>query len=285
MVRMLVRLHRVMPVPIKRIFSKIRAEWLDRNTTVKEASLLEQFPWTSPNVWEMIVSYYRNKAMPTVFEYGTGASSIWHIRNLIEQGGNYVGVEHDADWFTRVVCAVLELGVKQQLNLMYEGEFVGVGQYDARFVLRTIDKTDCRVTLKLRPPIESSETQERFAKYVYALTEPCDVIIVDGRARKACVNYVLDNHFIKPGGLLVLMEAGRGKEGWLGYPALKGESDYQPEVNRMLVLGGKIVDGNGVDRWQGIQRRSPMSVAYAYPWEACFLVIDADDFKRGDAEN
>ncbi|MEO0271927.1 MAG: hypothetical protein ABIM30_02410 [candidate division WOR-3 bacterium] len=275
-IEIIAKMHRVMPVPVKLILSKIRAGW-SRHIGIKETNLLEQFPWTSPNVWEMIVSHYRNKTMPTVFEYGTGASSIWHIRNLIQQGGNYIGVEHDTDWFCRVLCALLELGIRQQLCIGCEEEFIEGKKCDASLVLRKMNRTECHVTLKLRPPVESNDPAQRYAEYVRAITDPCDVIIVDGRPRKACVNCVLDNHLIKPGGILVLMHAVRVKEGWLGYPALKGESDYQPEVNRMIDLGGKIVDGNGVDRWPGINRRSPMSVAYSYPCEACIVVINQGD--------
>lgn len=278
--QVIIRMYRLMPVPIKQILNTIRSRWAVCDRGSGEPSLLDQFPWMSPNVWEMIVAHYRSQKTPAIFEYGTGASSLWHISTLLVQGGKYVGVEHDTAWFSRVIGAVLELGIKQQLDLMYEGEPLGGGGYDAHFVLRGSQKVECVVTLKLRPPTRSGETQERFAEYVQALTEPCDVIIVDGRARRECVNYVLNNYFIKPGGLLVLMEAGRGQEGWLGYPALKGESDYQPEVNRMLALGGKMVDGNGLARWGAIKQKGlPSSVSYEFPCEACFLYL-SDGFAQ-----
>ena len=56
-------------------------------------------PWSSPNIWKEIVDYYENMHSPTVFEYGTGASSISHVNNLLPLGGKYIGVEGDQNWF------------------------------------------------------------------------------------------------------------------------------------------------------------------------------------------
>jgi hypothetical protein len=102
---------------------------------------------------------------------------------------------------------------------------------------------------------------------------PRDVVIVDGKVRKACVNRVLDTDFLKSDGMLALFEAWRGMDGWMGRPALTGPSNYQLEVQRMLALGGELVDGIGLDRWPDLRHRRTMeSTAYSYPAEACFLV-------------
>ncbi len=84
------------------------------------------------------------------------------------------------------------------------------------------------------------------------------MVIVDGRARKACIACIeraLDTNYLRPGGLLALFDAGRGQEGWLGYPTKTGTSDYQPVVQRILDLGGELIDGYGTDRCPRQKRR------------------------------
>lgn len=281
-------LKKNLPSPILSYAQKLKLFcWNLFHKQCSSVSLDEQFPWCSPNVWERIVDFYNNRQSPVIFEYGTGASSIHHIRNLLTMGGTYIGVEHKPDWYAHVLHAILRYGIQHNLTIESSGEPAAVPHdfpvhaYDAVFRLTGGNVTGCTVILKLRPPYNRKEdadgTLAEFREYVYALSYPCDVVIVDGRARKACINYTLDNNLIKPGGLLVLFEAGRGVDGWLGWPALSGSSDYQPEVRRILALGGILVDGCGLDRWQGLKnRRTPNSNAFCYPMEACFLTIPSE---------
>lgn len=219
---------------------------------------------------------------PVVFEYGTGASTLHHILNILNKGGTYIGVEHKPDWYFHVLHAVIRYGVRNGLTIKASGQTTPMpvefpaNAYDVIFHLSGSDIPGCTVKLNLRPPYKRTQDTDgtllEFREYVHAINEPCDVVIVDGRARKACINYVLDSDFLKPTGLLVLFEAGRGGEGWLDSPALPGTLNYQPEVQRMLRLGGELVDGCGLDRWPGLtKRRTPTSNAYLYPLEACFL--------------
>jgi hypothetical protein len=241
-------------------------------------------PWCSPDVWQKIVTFYLNIPKPIIFEYGTGAASIWHIRNLLTKGGTYIGVEHKQNWYIQVLDAVIRFAVSRGLSVKYIGEKpttaldLSRSFYDSVLEVGGPKLPICKVKLKLRPPRTKRRdlegTLEEFREYVEAVDEKCNVVIVDGRARKACVNYVLDNGFLRSSGLLVLFEAGRGIEGWLGSPALTGMSDYQPEVQRMLKRGGELVDGSGLDSWPDLkQRRTLGSNAYHYPTEACFLYL------------
>jgi hypothetical protein len=268
-----------MPRPIRRALSRARLTLATRRSGISESRLLDQFPWTSPNIWDLVVAHYLSKEQPTVFEYGTGASSLWHIRNLMVQGGTYIGVEHEPNWFGRVLGAVLELAVEKAALVTCEGRpsLLGHG-YDVRLSLPAKNGTSCAVHLRLRPPSHRGNdpdgTAVEFNDYIKALDQACDVVVIDGRARKACVNYLLDGAFIGPEGLLVLMEAGRGQEGWLGSSKSTGTSDYQPEVQRMLSLGGHLVDGIGVERWPGQRRKLiPSNISYSYPAEACLLHV------------
>lgn len=272
------------PRPLIKPAKKMR-KWVWNLTHLwakEDVPLEEQFPWCSPDIWHRIVEFYMARPAPIIFEYGTGASTLHHLRNLLSVGGTYIGVEHHWEWYVEVVQAVLREAIRHDLRLQFDGGPVAmppdfpVKAYDLTAHLRTETGKECTVHLKLRPPYNRTDdpdgTLEEFREYVYALQEKADVVIVDGRARKACVNYVLERGFLKPGGLLVLFEAGRGVDGWLGWPALRGTSNYQPEVQRMLALGGELLDGSGVDTWPGLKkRRTPASNAYAYPLEACFL--------------
>lgn len=214
---------------------------------VQSISLEDQLPWCSPDVWQRIVDFYIARSSPIVFEYGTGGSSIHHIRNLMAEGGTYIGVEHKPDKYAQVLDIVMNYAVQQGVTMeLYSSSTLmppdfPVDAYEAVFRLSSQGIAGCNVNLKLRPPHnrthDGDSTLEEFREYSYALNRSCDVIIVDGRARKACVNYVLDHGLLKLGGLLVLFEAGRGVEGWLGGPALTGTSNYQPEVQRNVGFG------------------------------------------------
>lgn len=288
-IRLKYAIRKNVPAPILSTAQSIRsALWflIHRKPTSLEP-LEEQFPWSSPDVWEQVVDCYSRISRPVIFEYGTGVSSMWHIRNLLKQGGTYIGVEHKQDWYEQVLNAVIGYGVRhhiavalrsQPASMMADGSVVA---YDVHIELTASQMAGCTVILKLRTPShrtsDADGTLAEFQDYVEALDTVCDVVVVDGRARKACVNYVLDEHFVKLGGLLALYEAGRGRPGWLDAPTLTGSLNYQPEVDRMMNLGGKLIDGSGLDRWPGIKRRSPLSVAFSYPVEACVLMLDADD--------
>jgi hypothetical protein len=108
-------------------------------------------------------------------------------------------------------------------------------------------------------------------QYINAFNNSCDVAIVDGKFRIDCVNKILDSEFLVKSGMVALMEAGRGSPNWWE-GNLTGENDYTPVLNRMLELGGKIVDGDGVDNWQNINRKSPNPISYTNPMEACILI-------------
>lgn len=248
----------------------------------REVPFEDDFPWSSPNVWQRVVDFYALRCAPTIFEYGTGVSSVHHIRNLLPLGGTYLGAEHDADWFVMVIQAIVRYCIRYKLNLAIEIRPVelpgqGMKACDALLRISTSNGENCFAKLMLRHAEACRDpegaTFSELCNYIRALREACDVVIIDGAARKACVNYVLDTDLLKPGGLLALFEAGRGMKNWLGRPTLTGERSYQPEVQRMLDLGAKICDGSGLDSWPGMKwRRTIGREALSYPAEACFLI-------------
>ena len=126
----------------------------------------------------------------------------------------------------------------------------------------SISSQRIRIILKLR---------QNKLYYLNALANSCDGVIIDGAHRKGCIQRVLQTDYFKIVGLVVLMEAGRGSPDWWE-GNLTGENDYTEEVNELMKLGGKLLDGDGIDKWPHIRRRSPVSVSYYYPMEARLLI-------------
>jgi len=276
----------MLPQSIRLRLSRARSFLLGiRSETDADLGSAGQVPWCSPNVWHDILRFYLNRHRPVVFEFGCGVSTLHHIRALLPRGGTYIGVESDSVWYARVVAAVLAESTRQGNRVELVDREGGppastAGAFDRRVLIKGPADSLCTVDLRLRPNGCESATSARapgaWAPYVEALREPCDVLIIDGNARKACVNRALERNLIKPGGLLVLFEAGRGLKHWFGRPTLTGEDDYQSEVQRMMRLGARMVDGCGVDRWPELtRRRTPGREAYRNPAEACFLVLPA----------
>lgn len=221
-------------------------------------------PWSSPNIWEELVRAYQKIERPVIFEYGTGSSSLWHIENLMKQGGGtYIGVEIDPNWFWSLIGAVVVRVGKQYpaINIMKNAFKVDTEQTPSVNISIVADAL--QIILKLR-----SDTDE----YVAALDQLCDIVVIDGAHRKLCVRHILENQRVKPGGMLMLMEAGRGSPDWWEGQRT-GDYDYSAELTRLMDLGGVILDGNGVDSWPNCKRRSPKPQSYYYPMEACKLVF------------
>jgi hypothetical protein len=239
------------------------------NTLVKEENYSSNInlildhkviPWSSPNIWKEIVDYYENMHSPTVFEYGTGASSISHVNNLLPLGGKYIGVEGDQNWFNIVTGSLVQRLSKTEKEIKVQRFKQKCGNsHDEDFI---ISSQRIQVILKLRMNIES---------YVNALDTSCNVVIVDGLHRKGCLQKVFNSNYLIVGGLLVLMEAGRGSPDWWE-GKLTGSNDYTHELNEMVRLGGKILDGEGIDEWPQVNRKSPDPISYFYPMEACVLI-------------
>lgn len=239
--------------------------------------LRENFPWCSPDVWERIRLHYQSRPTPVVAEYGMGISTLWYVRDMLRGGGGrLISLEHEVIWLFRVLRALLQEAAEKGLRVDAGWLPSGRGG-DVRLMIAPASGAGCDVTLrwrsKARVPAEAGRESSDYTAYVTALQESCDVIVIDGRARKQCANHVLDTRRLRPGGMLVLLDAGRGSPGWLGMPDRQGKADYQPEVERMLALGGNLIDGAGMDRWPGLARpRTVGPHGGSYPQEACVLI-------------
>lgn len=222
----------------------------------------DAYPWTSPNIWNEIVRFYKSLEKPRLLEFGMGASTLWHARDLNQRGGaRYTGVESSPDWFWTVVAAVLRQ-FQDQIHHIAVSESARPATTTANPSVQ-IELASLVLDLRLRPELPG---------YLDALASPHDVVVVDGIARKSCVQAILANPPFTRQGLLMLMEAGRGREDWWE-GLLSEDDDYRPEVSLITSMGGELLDGDGLDTWPGCRRKSPRPVSYDYPREACRLLV------------
>ena len=142
--------------------------------------------WWTFDALDRVEAFLAERPAARVFEYGSGASTIWLSRRC----ASLVSVEHDAAWHALV---------RDRL-----GERSGV-------------------TLLLRPPDQKSGqtaygsekpgwTDADFRSHVTEIDrhEPTfDLIVIDGRARAACLGHSV-NH-LATGGMIVFDNSARGR--------------------------------------------------------------------------
>lgn len=259
------RIKKLLPRPVLMHGERLKNE---KRRILSAAQMLLDggYPWMSPNIWEEIVSFYRGIDSPTVFEFGTGASSLFHFSELVKlDKGCYIGVEHDPQWFWNVVAAFFNMAHKLNFNITatMNKNKIEEPAVDERNVDVKIECGGVTVLLRLRPSLRT---------YLASFDIPCDVVVIDGISRKECVRKILSTQQLKKGGLLMLMEAGRGSDKWWE-GKLDGENDYSPEVSTLLSIGGVLMDGNGADNWPGCPKRSSRPISYFCPMEACKLIM------------
>ncbi len=140
-------------------------------------------PWWTYSAIEAIEQHIHTLGYkPSVFEYGSGASTIW----LAKRSAQVISIEHDKVWY-------------QQLKLK-------------------LDKFP-NVTLILQPPAQGSDDKkyqsqkmsnvnfEEYVKAIKATNQTFDLIIVDGRCREACLEECLA--YLKPNGMIIFDNSNR----------------------------------------------------------------------------
>jgi SAM-dependent methyltransferase len=165
----------------------------------EESELLH--PWLS----YALIQWLRGFLQPSmkVFEYGSGASSLFLAPRVRE----LVAVEHDADWFFRLK----EVFLKKNQEGAVESNSLDDSLLTVRHALGT-----CQI--RLIPPqkglpsdavyqsIHKAELAgyhfEKYAGSIDGYQEGYfDLIIIDGRARNACLQHAWPK--LKPGGYLL----------------------------------------------------------------------------------
>lgn len=133
-------------------------------------------PWWTFKSADIVESFLKETPDARVFEWGSGASSVW----IGKRAGSVLSVEHDPEWGTLVGPMLLRNGT---LQIVPPTPVDGAG--GVRSAKPGFDGLD-------------------FRAYVDAIDDAegnFDLIVVDGRAREACFAKAL--HRLNPGGMIV----------------------------------------------------------------------------------
>jgi len=131
--------------------------------------ILLDLPWWTFNAIEQTGAFLRARPEARVFEYGSGASTIW----LARRAGYVTSVEHDPSWYRLVGQKVAAYGNVRLLNVPADPE----SETDAAFLSN-----------------KAGWKGRSFRNYVRAIDDDAgefDLIVIDGRARPACLHHAL----------------------------------------------------------------------------------------------
>lgn len=155
-------------------------------------------PWWSYDAIDKVDAFLAERPKARVFEYGSGASTIWAARRAY----HITSVEHDADWYP-IISGRLKPFSNVDLKLIEPDT-----DYDAAY-----------------GSTKPGNTERSFRSYVTSIEDaggPFDMIVIDGRARVACLRQALD--YLAPGGIIVFDNSGR-REYRAPIEAVKGQVD------------------------------------------------------------
>ena len=133
-------------------------------------------PWWTFDAVEEIEAYLASHPQARVFEWGSGASTLW----LSKRAGEVVSVEHDLDW-----SGMVSARLSDRPNVR----------------LRSVEAQTSGLIGSAKPGFE----RQYFDDYVAAIRdEPglFNLIVIDGRAREACL--VEAQAHLAPGGVILL---------------------------------------------------------------------------------
>jgi hypothetical protein len=152
-----------------------------------DAMVALDLPWWTFEAIERVDSFLATRPNARVFEYGSGASTVW----LARRAASVTSIEHDAGWHPVVAAQVASMP--------------GV---DLRLVPPD-------AAAEANPDFGSSKPGWRdksFRHYVTAIdqmTGMFDLIVIDGRAREACLAHAGSR--LAPGGMIVFDNSNRSR--------------------------------------------------------------------------
>jgi len=154
-------------VPIGGRSTKHPAEWVGTN----------QEPWIARGAIPYIYRHLRALQRPRILEYGAGSSTPWFINAC---GGRVVSIEHHRGWMLK-----LDNKLSQHPKLMR--------RWSGRLVPN-------ESTGKHRG--SDGKYYDKYVNYVRELGFRYDAILIDGRARAACIRAALP--YLRHGGLFIV---------------------------------------------------------------------------------
>lgn len=136
-------------------------------------------PWWTFDAIDVVDAYLRERPAARIFEYGSGASTIWLGRRAAE----VISIEHDEHWYP-VVQARLEMMTNVSHRLVPAD---AVRDADPRY-----------------GSVKPGWTDHSFRGYVHSIDEvpgAFDLIVIDGRSRATCLDHAAAR--LAPGGIVV----------------------------------------------------------------------------------
>lgn len=164
-----------------------RGRWVRSLLAIYDAGDLAalDLPWWTLGATKKVADFLTFRQNARVFEWGSGASTVW----LARRAADVASVEHDPRW-ARQIARMLPDNAHVTV---VEPKKVGNEGATAASSKRGFEGLE-------------------FYRYVSAIEEiadPLDLIVVDGRAREACLVKALER--LAPGGLIVLDNVERAR--------------------------------------------------------------------------
>jgi hypothetical protein len=182
--------------------------WLQSLLAIHDIDALIRLdvPWWTYDAIERVDAFLASRPGARVFEWGSGASTVW----LAKRAESVISIDHDAPWVEFSAPRLAEQG-------------------NARVELVPVDaRADRDPQFLSGKPGYAGQT---FRSYVEAIDRHegrFDLIVIDGRARAACLNRAIDR--LARGGLIVFDNSHRAR-----YRKAIAASGLRARVTRGLV--------------------------------------------------
>lgn len=166
-------------------------------------------PWWTYGAIDEIEAFLRSHPKARVFEYGSGASTVW----LGKRAGSVKSVEHDKNWHTLVSQRLC----RERCS----------GNTDYRLIEATPASPGTDPLYLSEKPGYAGLSFEDYAKAILHEDGLFDVIVIDGRARGACLRHAVDR--LSEDGIIVFDNSKRQR-----YQEPMGTCGLQAQIYRGL---------------------------------------------------
>jgi predicted O-methyltransferase YrrM len=182
--------------------------WLQSLLAIHDIDALIRLdvPWWTYDAIELVEDFLKTRKAARVFEYGSGASTVW----LAKRAREVISVDHDAGWIELVRPRLAELGNARVELVPADPQPVPDHRYHSG---------------------KSGHRGQSFRAYAEAIDRwpgTFDLIVVDGRARSACLMKALDR--LGDGGIILFDNSHRRR-----YREAIAASGLEAKVTRGLV--------------------------------------------------
>ena len=168
--------------------------WMDRRTHAKPVLWLRSLfavydidqmdaldvPWWCLDAMRQVDAFLADRPGARVFEYGSGASSLW----LARRAGHVTSVEHDRDWYATIAARA---AAHANLEVRLEPPEQATGPVEPRYLS---DKPGWR-----------GRSFQRYVTSIERAAGPFDLIVIDGRCRSGCLELAAGH--LKADGMIV----------------------------------------------------------------------------------